>query len=229
MRPSDLQKIGTLQSPPAPPPKPTHTSMGPPPVPPKASMPPPPVPPPASPAPAPSPALPVSASSPTIASRTPPGSRNSSLRGRKAASESNPELQKYTEADDEDYSDVFDGPATHVDGANTVGSLQLTRRSNRSWKEEEEEDVDPFAEFDDEFDLDDLEANLHHNKKAALWEEVERLVDQMQANSQALCDVCDQLVSEPSDELTLKLRMFENTPADMGIERHFVQIHGMLA
>lgn len=46
--------------------------------------------------------------------RTPPTSRSSSLRGRKEASESNLELQKYTETDDEDYSDMFDGPLGQI-------------------------------------------------------------------------------------------------------------------
>lgn len=165
--------------------------------------------------------------------RTPPGSRNSSLRGRKAVSE-NPELQKYTEADDEDYSDMFDGPVMPVHGAHTVGSLQLTRRSNRSWQEEDEEEADPFAEFDD-FELDDLEANLHHNKKAALWSSVEKFVDQLQVGTSmaTLKAVCDELVSEPLGEahqmLTFQLNMFETSPPDMGLERHFVQVHGMLA
>jgi hypothetical protein len=112
-------------------------------------------------------------------------------------SESNLELQKYTEADDEDYSDMFDEPVIKIDGGNTIGSLQLTRRSNRSWQEDEEEEQDPFAEFDDDFDLDDLEANLHHNKKAALWAAVEKVVDQMQVGTSmtTLRGVCDELVS----------------------------------
>jgi len=93
---------------------------------------------------------------------------------------------------------MFDGPGIQADGGNTIGSLQLTRRSNRSWQEDEEPDEqDPFAEFDDDFDLDDLEANLHHNKKAALWAAVEKIVDQMQVGTSmsTLRAVCDELVS----------------------------------
>ncbi|KAL1412966.1 Protein kinase of the Mitotic Exit Network [Vanrija albida] len=157
------------------------------------------------------------------ANRTPPTSRSSSLRGRKEASESNLELQKYSETDDEDYSDMFDGPLDQiVDPTSTMQSLQLTRRSNRSWQDDDDDDdADPFAEIEDDFDTaDDLEANLLRDKRATLCANVTKLVNQLEGGSNdmaALRKVCDEL-----------LGLFESA-GDMGLETHFVSIHGLLA
>lgn len=114
-----------------------------------------------------------------------------------------------------------------------MGSLQLTRRSNRSWHEEEEEDdVDPFAEFDDDFDTDDLEANLLRDKKATLHATVAKIVDQLEVGTPqaTLRSLADELVGCMALVLSNhQLSLFENTPPDLGLEAHFVTIHGMLA
>lgn len=149
--------------------------------------------------------------SPTL---SPPGSRQSSLRG-KAAEAANVELQKYTEDDDDDYNDVFDGPVIHPDGA-ALQSLQLTRRSNHSWKEVEEEQ-DPFAEFDDDFATNSLEDNLLQTKRAALHTSVSDIIARLEAGGAP--------VREAADEL---LTLFETSPDDMGLEHYFVVNHGML-
>lgn len=79
-------------------------------------------------------------------------------------------------------------------------SLQLTRRSNRSWQDDDDDDdADPFAEIEDDFDTaDDLEANLLRDKRATLCANVTKLVDQLEGGSNdmaALRKVCDELVS----------------------------------
>jgi hypothetical protein len=54
--------------------------------------------------------------------RSPPTSRQNSLRSREP-SESQLELQKYTEEEDEDYSDMFEGQQ----GQETIGELGVVR------------------------------------------------------------------------------------------------------
>ncbi|KAL7423239.1 Protein kinase of the Mitotic Exit Network [Cryptotrichosporon argae] len=151
--------------------------------------------------------------------RSPPGSRQNSMRGRRDTPDSVLELQKYSEKDEDDFSDMFDVGTQPVLGGSR-DTLQLTRRSNRSWQEDEEDDdADPFAEINDDFDAEDLEANILRDKRATLCASVNRVVDQMQVDTPqaTLRTVCDELLS-----------MFENAP-DMGLESHFVASHGMLA
>ena len=81
-------------------------------------------------------------------------------------------------------------------------SLQLTRRSNKSWHlgDEEENDAhDPFSEIGDDFDgdADDLETNLLRDKWATLCSNISRLVDLLQPSTPAasLIVACDDLVS----------------------------------
>lgn len=50
--------------------------------------------------------------SPRPAFRSPPSSRQNSFRSRAETADSQPELDKYTEKDDEDYSDIFDKQST---------------------------------------------------------------------------------------------------------------------
>ncbi|WVQ96827.1 hypothetical protein IAU59_003934 [Kwoniella sp. CBS 9459] len=183
----------------------------------------------------PSPSLPVPASpSPRNQARSPPSSRQNSLRG-KGTGVGTPgsatfgendslvemELNKYTEKEEEDYEDIFEGqpPAS---GSKSTQSLQLTtRRSNKSWiSDGDEEDLDPFAEIDDDFDTEDLEANLLRDKRATLCANVNKLVDGLvpHASPGNLKDGCDELLS-----------LLENTPPEMGLEAHFVSQHGLLA
>lgn len=150
--------------------------------------------------------------SPTL---SPPGSRQSSLRG-KAAEAANVELQKYTEDDDDDYNDIFDGPVIHPNG-NALQSLQLTRRSNHSWKDQVEEEQDPFAEFDDDFATNSLEDNLLQTKRAALHTSVSDIIARLEAGGAPVCEAADEL-----------LTLFETSPDDMGLEHYFVVNHGML-
>ncbi|WWC70634.1 uncharacterized protein I206_104585 [Kwoniella pini CBS 10737] len=176
-----------------------------------------------------SPLLPVPATpSPRNQARSPPSSRQSSLRGKITPgegvenSESLVELNKYME-DEEDYDDIFEGiqPSQASVSSLRSQSLQLTRRSNASWASEEvDEDADPFAEIEDDFVTEDLEAILLRDKRATLCANVNKLVEGLTPNAShsALKEGCDEL-----------LALLENTPTEMGMEAHFVAQHGMLA
>ncbi|GFZ45328.1 non-specific serine/threonine protein kinase [Saitozyma sp. JCM 24511] len=162
--------------------------------------------------------------SPKPPMKSPPSSRQNSLRSREP-SESQLELQKYTEEEDEDYSDMFEGQqGQETIGSRSTTSLQLTRRSNRSWLGDEEGDQsDPFAEIDDEleFGADDIAANLLRDKRATLCASVSRLIEKLDPTAGTagggLRETCDEL-----------LGMLEGSP-EMGLESHFVASHGMLA
>lgn len=83
-------------------------------------------------------------------------------------------------------------------GTKATSSLQLTttKRSNKSWRSAGEEDLDPFAGLDDDFDMsEDIEANLLRDKKATLYAAVGGLVERMQGEREELSGICDELVS----------------------------------
>lgn len=67
--------------------------------------------------------------SPRPPSRSPPNSRQNSLRNRADFAESQLELQKYTENDEDDYEDIFDKQATLGELPIALdGCDELTRR-----------------------------------------------------------------------------------------------------
>ncbi|KAF4577422.1 hypothetical protein EYR36_005410 [Pleurotus pulmonarius] len=125
---------------------------------------------------------------------------------------------KYAEDEEEDYEDVF-GKANGTAAEHVMQTLQLnTRLSNKSWLGDEDSDEeDPFAEIDEGFAEDDLEANLQRDKHARLCNAVNQLIDELSPSAPdfQLRDACDQLISIMTD-----------TP-EMQIQ--FVASHGMLA
>ncbi|KAF4617839.1 hypothetical protein D9613_005703 [Agrocybe pediades] len=132
-----------------------------------------------------------------------------------AASSSNaPEIDKYAEEDDEDYEDVFGKPnATSTE--HPMQTLQLnTRLSDKSdeWNEE-----DPFAEINEGFSEDDLEANLQRDKYARLTNTVNQLIDQLTPSAPdfQLRDACDQLLNIMVESPEMQVQL--------------VSSHGMLA
>uniref|UniRef100_A0A8H7XP33 non-specific serine/threonine protein kinase n=1 Tax=Psilocybe cubensis TaxID=181762 RepID=A0A8H7XP33_PSICU len=128
------------------------------------------------------------------------------------------EFGKYTEDDDdEDYEDVFGKP-----GANSIGqpmqTLQLnTRLQDKSWNSDDWNEEDPFAEIDEGFSEEDLEAKLQRDKYARLCNTVNQLIDELtpSAPDSQLRDACDQL-----------LNIMMETP-EMQVQ--LVSSHGMLA
>ncbi|TDL22240.1 hypothetical protein BD410DRAFT_788970 [Rickenella mellea] len=128
------------------------------------------------------------------------------------------EFGKYTEDSDEDYEDVF-GKFNGAAAEQPVQTLQLnTRLSNKSWLGDENSDEeDPFAEIDEGFAEDDLEANLQRDKHARLCNSVNQLIDELTPSAPdfQLRDACDQL-----------LTIMAESPEMQG---QLVSSHGMLA
>lgn len=138
--------------------------------------------------------------------------------GREEARRVNSEFGKYAEDDDEDYEDVF-GKANGNAAEQPMQTLQLTTRlSNRSWLGDElSDEEDPFAEIDEGFSEEDLEANLQRDKHARLTTSVNQLIDELtpSAPNFQLRDACDQLLAIMTD-----------TPE---MQSQLVSSHGMLA
>jgi hypothetical protein len=129
------------------------------------------------------------------------------------------EFGKYAEDDDEDYEDVFGGKVNGTAAEHPISTLQLTTRlSNKSWLGDElSDEEDPFAEIDEGFSEEDLEANLQRDKYARLTNSVNQLIDELtpSAPNFQLRDACDQLLTIMTD-----------TPEMHG---QLVSSHGMLA
>jgi hypothetical protein len=120
-------------------------------------------------------------------------------------------LHKYTEDAEEDYSDILDKPSkpgepnsSHpiVNSADSPGSkmsqtLQLTKRSHTApFDDDEAMELDPFAEIDDSFDVEDFETKLLRDKKATQCAHVDDLINKLvpSAPSVVLQSTCEELV-----------------------------------
>ncbi|KAG8995688.1 hypothetical protein FRB94_008863 [Tulasnella sp. JGI-2019a] len=127
------------------------------------------------------------------------------------------ELGRYTEAEEEDYDDIFAKPS----GQNTDSSmqtLQLHTRSNKSWLGDGDSDEeDPFAEIDEGFADNDLETNLVRDKFARLCSTVNTFIEGLEptAPDYALREACDGL-----------LAILEDAPE---MHHQLVLSHGLLA
>ncbi|KAF8895111.1 hypothetical protein BD779DRAFT_1497502 [Infundibulicybe gibba] len=134
------------------------------------------------------------------------------------------EFDKYAEDDDEDYEDVFGkangtGEISLLLNGTPMQTLQLnTRLSNKSWLGDENSDEeDPFAEIDEGFSEDDLDANLQRDKYARLCNTVNQLIDELTPSAPdfQLRDACDQLLAIMNDTPEMQMQL--------------VSSHGMLA
>ena len=84
---------------------------------------------------------------------------------------------------------------TYATVTRATATLQLNRQSNRSWRSAGEEELDPFAGLEDEFEFtDDLEANLLRDKKATLCASVSDAVEKLQSDKSSIGETCDDLV-----------------------------------
>ncbi|KAI5117925.1 hypothetical protein M0805_002004 [Coniferiporia weirii] len=118
-------------------------------------------------------------------------------RAEAARAAQNQEFDKYAEEPDEDYEDVFGKPNGNA-FEQVAQSLKLnTRLSSKSWLGDDDfDEEDPFAEIDEGFSEDDLEANLQRDKHARLCSLVNQMIDELTpaAPDFQLRDACDQLV-----------------------------------
>ncbi|THU86086.1 kinase-like protein [Dendrothele bispora CBS 962.96] len=130
------------------------------------------------------------------------------------------------EAYDEDFEDVFlDGGRGRGSSGGVIGirngvveELKLnTRLSNKSWLGDDNDEEDRFAEIDEGFSEEDLEANLQRDKYARLCNQVNSLIDELTPSAPdfQLSEACDQL-----------LDIIEETPE---MQTQLVSSHGMLA
>ncbi|THH10479.1 hypothetical protein EW145_g1305 [Phellinidium pouzarii] len=109
----------------------------------------------------------------------------------------NQEFDKYAEEPDENYEDVFGQPNSNA-FEQVAQSLKLnTRLSDRSWLGDDDlDEEDPFAEIDEGFSEDDLEANLQRDKHARLCSLINQMIDELTPSAPdfQLRDACDQLI-----------------------------------
>lgn len=128
------------------------------------------------------------------------------------------EFDKYAEEPDEDYDDIF-GKSSGPVLEQVTQSLKLnTRLSDKSWLGDDDlDEEDPFAEIEEEYDEDDLEANLQRDKLARLTGLVNQMIDELTPSAPdfQLRDACDQLIG-----------ILLEVPEMQG---QLVSAHGMLA
>lgn len=117
------------------------------------------------------------------------------------------EIHKFAEGeDDEDFSDIF-GPNDTLtekeesDRGSDDGAaiMLLSKLSNGSWLGDDEDEDDPFAMMDPEYNELDLEANIARDRHARLAERVEELVQLLKIGTEItgeerVADVADELL-----------------------------------
>ena len=118
------------------------------------------------------------------------------------------EIQRYAESeDDEDFSDiVFDNQDTILqkeesdqESEDGAGALMLSKlSSSMSWLGDEDDEDDPFASLEQQFDEMDLQANIARDKHARLCTLVEGLVSSLKTTQaeDTLSDLSEQLVRQ---------------------------------
>ncbi|GAA5892422.1 hypothetical protein JCM5296_003594 [Sporobolomyces johnsonii] len=174
-----------------------------------------------------SPSFALSSSSSGVRPSSPSQNQNPPSRPSSRASS----IDKYSEADVDDYSDVF-GRTISEGTQSRLESLQLnTRLSNKSWLGDEDSDEeDPFAFVDadplsasaeaDAEVYDDLETNLARDQAARQCALVSELIDVLAGGRGAGVD--DWETREAALQLTGLLEESEDA------KTHFVKSHGML-
>ncbi|KAF8949355.1 hypothetical protein BGZ47_005578 [Haplosporangium gracile] len=110
-------------------------------------------------------------------------------------------IQNYREEEDEDFSDLFDGPESPGNLYQDEGLTLQSRLSNHSWfgNDAGSDEEDPFAEVDEGFDEIDMEANIAREKYARICANIAeqfRLLENQknQRSEKQLEVVCDRLM-----------------------------------
>jgi hypothetical protein len=114
------------------------------------------------------------------------------------------EIQKYAEDDNEDPESFFEKgivlPVPSSDSGSDRGTMLMSNsKISTTSQDEEDEYDDPFAQFEEEFDQMDLEANVARDRYARQCTFVEGLVSGLQTSQpdDVLADLTEQLVSNP--------------------------------
>jgi serine/threonine protein kinase len=123
-------------------------------------------------------------------------------RGPLTRSKSEVEIQKYAEDDNEDPEDFLGKdvvlPTTDSDsGSERSARLMINSKlSNNSWLGDDEEEDDPFAQLEEDFDELDLEQNVARDRHARLCTLVEGLVGSLKTSQseEILADLSEQLM-----------------------------------
>ncbi|KAF9152571.1 hypothetical protein BG015_005058 [Linnemannia schmuckeri] len=110
-------------------------------------------------------------------------------------------IQNYREEEDEDFSDLFEGPESPGNLYQDEGLTLQSRLSNHSWfgNDAGSDEEDPFAEVDEGFDEIDMEANIAREKYARICANIAeqfRLLENQknQRSEKQLEVVCDRLM-----------------------------------
>lgn len=138
------------------------------------------------------------------------------------------EIQKFAEGeDDEDFSDILgpngalvekeDSDRGSEDG--TGGMMLLSKLSNSSWLGDDEDEDDPFAMMDPEYNEMDLEANIARDRHARLAERVEELVQLLKVGTEI---TGEERVSDVAEELVYLLHEHED------VKGLIIGAHGLL-
>lgn len=138
------------------------------------------------------------------------------------------EIQKFAEGeDDEDFSDILgpnnalvekeDSDRGSEDGAG--GIMLLSKLSNSSWLGDDEDEDDPFAMMDPEYNEMDLEANIARDRHARLAERVEELVQLLKVGTEI---TGEDRVSDVAEELAYLLHEHED------VKGLIIGAHGLL-
>jgi len=114
------------------------------------------------------------------------------------------EIQKYAENfEDEDFSDIFvhgprgsNGPASESSSERGIVSMLNSKFSVSSWPGEDDDDDDPFAQLEENFDEMDLETKVARDKHVRLCSLVESLIGSMKISQpeDVLADISEQLM-----------------------------------
>jgi len=114
------------------------------------------------------------------------------------------EIQKYAEDEDEDFSDIFgkDGaalPVTDSDSGSERSTLMMLNSKlwgSSSWLGDDEDEDDPFAQLEEGFDQLDLETNAARDRHARLCSLVEGLIGSLKTSQpdEELADLTDDLM-----------------------------------
>lgn len=122
------------------------------------------------------------------------------------------EIQKFAEDDDEDFSDVFGAGDSLGEkeeserGSEDGGLMLMSKMSSNSWLGDDEDEYDPFAQMDPDWDEMDLEANIARDRHARLAEKVEDLVGSLKTTEgeEMLLELSEDLVRLPPPESDCK-------------------------